>query len=171
MVTWERNPRSATRPLALSIGAIDEVTNERLEDLSREDGNAIGSLIVDRRLTAGRIVRFFVAPLLGPELIAHGCSELSGTVTIGGKDFSAVRLNKAPVLHRDSIALERLLDTPRGATHGAWSSSHHIGVMRSMFVRSMGLIRIPRLGKRVKARSPRLLNAISSCVNCNNVMR
>ena len=60
MVTWERNPRSATRPLALSIGAIDEVTNERLEDLSREDGNAIGSLIVDRRLTAGRIVRFFV---------------------------------------------------------------------------------------------------------------
>ena len=72
MVTWDRNSLSATRPLALSIGAIDEVTNERLEDLSREDGNAIGSLIVDRRLTAGRIVRFFVAPLLGPELIAHG---------------------------------------------------------------------------------------------------
>ena len=48
-----------------------------------------------------------------------GCSELSGTVTIGGKDFSAVRLNKAPVLHRDSIALERLIATPRGATHGA----------------------------------------------------
>ena len=40
MVTWDRNPLSATRPLALSIGAIDEVTNERLEHLSREDGNA-----------------------------------------------------------------------------------------------------------------------------------
>ena len=40
MVSWDRNPLSATRPLALSIGAIDEVTNERLEHLSREDGNA-----------------------------------------------------------------------------------------------------------------------------------
>ena len=43
--------------------------------------------------------------------------------------------------------------------------------MRSHFVRGLGLVRVPRLGKAIKARAPTLLAAISQVANTASVMR
>ena len=171
MVQWDL---SGTTPslVGYSIGAIDVSTNERLEDLAREEyEDAVGSLIDDPRLTASRVLRFFVVPLIvsptSNELVlSERSSELSKPVTIGKKDFSAVRLNSPAVLRRDSAALDALIK------HGSWSSAQHIGAMRSLFVNSLGLVRLPRPGRPVQMmRSTSYHTALSGSVNCGNVMR
>ena len=90
---------------------------------------------------------------------------------IDAKDFSAVSLNAVALWQSDCTALRKLIATPRGATHGKWSSAQHSGAMRSNFVRGLGLVRVPRLGKAIKARAPTLLAAISQVANTASVMR
>ena len=168
---WDLDLSGDARQTSFTIGAVDVATNETLHNLSSvADDTAVSSLVVDPRLVAGRVVRFFVAPLVG--YTTFPSSVMSRPVTIARKDFSAVRLNRTSILSHDGDALVELNATPHGATHGNWSSKLHVGVMRSLFVRSIGLVRIPRLGQGLMTtRSRGLLQAVSACVNSGNVMR
>ena len=91
MVQWDLSGTAHTQRslVGYSIGAMDVSTHERLEDLAREEyEDAVGSLIDDPRLTASRVLRFFVVPLIvsptSNELVlSERSSELSKPVTIG----------------------------------------------------------------------------------------
>ena len=155
----------------LVIGAIDDATRERLDDIGRATSDAIGACVVDPRLVAGRGLRFFVtAVVAGADASRFRTSELSRPIRIGEKDFGRVVLNQAAVLLEDATALGGLRATPRGATHGKWSSKHHVGAMRVHHVRGLGLLRVPRLAKAAAARSRSLHAARSEVINTRNAM-
>ena len=155
----------------LVIGAIDDATRERLDDLGRATSDAIGACVVDARLVAGRRLRFFVTAVLrGADASRFRASEPSRPIHVGAKDFGRVALNQTAVLLEDATALEGLLATPRGARHGKWSSQHHNGAMRMHHVRGLALLRVPRLAKAAAARSRSLYAARSEVVNTANAM-
>ena len=165
----------AVAPTHFVIGAIDATTGARHENIAREDGgDAIGSIVVNAaQLTAGRKLRFFVTAVFTHDDISFcsAPSEPTKPITVDAKDFGAVALNALPLWNSDCAALAKLIATPRGATHGAWSSAQHPGALRSHYVRGFGLARVPRLGKAIKARSPTLLASIREVANTATVMR
>ena len=73
----------------------------------------------------------------------------------------------------DCVALAKLIATPRSLSNafekGAWSSAQHLGVLRSIFARGVGLARISRLT--AAAPSASLAFAIHEVANTKNVMR
>jgi hypothetical protein len=147
----------------LVIGAIDDATRERLDDLGRATSDAIGACVVDARLVAGRRLRFFVTT--ASFCVRFRTSGLSRAISVGAADFGRVVLNQAAVLLEDATALEGLLATPRGARHGKWSSQHHNGAMRMHHVRGLALLRVPRLAKAAAARSRSLYAARREVIN------
>jgi len=175
-VTWDVQSGGGTATHFI-IGAIDATTGARHENIAREEGgDAIGSIVVNpAELTVGRKLHFFVTAIVesahGVTLFSSAPSEPSKSITIQPKDFSAVPLNAIAVWKSDCSALAKLIATPRDATHGKWSSAQHSGAMRSNFVRGLGLVRVPRLGKAINARAPTLLAAISQVANTANAMR
>ena len=160
----------------LDIGAIDARTQERLNNLHTVGSamsNGIGAEVMDTRLTAGRRLIFFVtarasAPASAP--ITHSFT-LSKPITIGSGDLQRTALNQRAVLLEDAAALQWILTTGRGKTHGMWPSSLQSGVMRVGFARGMGLIRIPRLTTKAAAKSMSLYTAQNEVVNTGNVMK
>ena len=125
--------------------------------------------VMDTRLTAGRRLMFFVtAPSSAP--ITHSFT-LSKPMTIGSGDLQRTALNQRAVLLEDAAALQWILTTGRGKTHGMWPSSLQSGVMRVGFARGMGLIRIPRLTTKAAAKSMSLYTAQNEVVNKGNVMK
>tara|TARA_B110000208_G_scaffold100171_1_gene124932 strand:- start:72 stop:1823 length:1752 start_codon:yes stop_codon:yes gene_type:complete len=175
-LTWDAQSGGGT-PTHFIIGAIDATTGARLENIAREEGSdAIGCIVVNTaQLTVGRKLRFFVTATVqsahGVTLFSSASSEPTKPITIDAKDFGAVALNAAALWKSDCAALKKLVATPRDATHGAWSCAQRSGALRSHFVRGLGLARVPRLGKAIKARAPTLLAAIRQVANTASVMR
>ena len=160
----------------LDIGAIDARTQERLNNLHTVGSamsNGIGAEVMDTRLTAGRRLIFFVtarasAPASAP--ITHSFT-LSKPITIGSGDLQRTAVNQRAVLLEDAAALQWILRTGRGKTHGMWPSSLQSGITRVGFARGMGLIRIPRLTTKAAAKSMSLYTAQNEVVNTGNVMK
>ena len=181
-ITWDRAAIGAAATVFI-VGAVDAATGEVIDGLAREGGDAIGTVIAgDSRLVAGRALRFTVRAAhcrAGPrtsrrEGVDDALFVAAGTtdeVKIGTASFGAVALNAPEVVAQDDAALCAMLRTPRGASHGVWSSSEHSSVLRMKHVRGLGLIDVPRLGTRVKARSAGLLSSMRSVTKTVRAMR
>ena len=116
-------------------------------------GNAAAAVVVERR---------------------HELTNFSPPVRIGAKQWGAVALNARAQVVQDAEALRLLLRTPRRARHGKWSCQYHIGAMRSLHARGLGLIRTPRLTKLAHAPGglgAALLRAVSDVANTAPAMR
>ena len=111
-----------------------------------------------------------------PQLMLHATvrfdpSEPSAPVTIGARRFGEVALLRPVLWQRDCVALEKLIASP-GV--GQWTSAEHLGTMRSLFTRSFGLARIPRLTRTLARRGLRamaLCAALREVANTSHAMR
>ena len=84
-------------------------------------------------------------------------------------------LNSTEYIKKDAVALHLLRATPRGASHGEWSCQYHLGAMRSLHTRGLGLVQFPRLTARALAQhgytSAALVKAVAAVVGSVPVMR
>ena len=92
------------------------------------------------------------------------------------EDVAAIRVKTAAsrahlvtVHPADCVALIKSKATPRAAKLGLWTAAQHLGVLRSIFVRGVGMARIPRLV--AAAPSATLASAIAQVANTKDAMR
>ena len=92
------------------------------------------------------------------------------------EDVAAIRVKTAAsrahlvtVHPADCVALMKCKATPRAAQRGLWTAAQHLGVLRSIFVRGVGMARIPRLV--AAAPSATLASAIAQVANTKDAMR
>ena len=92
------------------------------------------------------------------------------------EDVAAIRVKTAAsrahlvtVHPADCAALIKSKATPRAAKLGLWTAAQHLGVLRSIFVRGVGMARIPRLV--AAAPSATLASAIAQVANTKDAMR
>jgi len=92
------------------------------------------------------------------------------------EDVAAIRVKTAAsrahlftVHPADCVALIKYKATPRAAKLGLWTAAQHLGVLRSIFVRGVGMAHIPRLV--AAAPSAKLASAIAQVANTKDAMQ
>ena len=156
-VWW--NPSASRGLLAFTIvvGAVDEATGERVDELTVVESDAVGVLIDDPRLAPGRQLRFYVTAT-GVNGFSSNASTPSEVVTISTRwsllsGGGAALLSPKTLVH-DDACLAGFMKNRK------WSSAQHRGVMRSLFTRGIGLLLTPRLVRHAPLASSRLSPAL-----------
>ena len=156
-------------------------------EVARARGDAIGAVVVDERLPRDALFSFHIevsSSLSSSSSTSSSSSSCSRTssrssaaaaasgrsrpIKISPARFSWAPMKKVNLWRGDCEALRRYIESPRIAT---WCANEHLGVLRALHSRGLGLLATPRLAVAAHDRSPSLFAAQRAACGCESAMR